>query len=135
MEFVGIGAGNTALAKLVDINCALSEPGRAEHPTALGGEVQETVTSISGSLAHVIVVEAQRAMDSEAKVVAPQAGTSVQVNLSSAIFERGNLSCVVAGKVIEAAGRLSTNNTLVARVVALKYGCSAPPATTAHATK
>ena len=135
VEFVGTPVGTTVLAKLVNINGALSAPERAEHPGALGGEIQGTVTSISGSLAQVIVAKAERETDSDSKVAAPQAGTSVQVDLSSAIFERGNLSCVVAGKVIEAAGRLSTNNTLVARVVALEHGCAAPTATTVSTTR
>lgn len=135
VEFVGTPVGTIVLAKLVNINGALSAPERAEHPGALGGEIQGTVTSISGSLAQVIVAKAERETDSDSKVAAPQAGLSVQVDLSSAVFERGNLSCVVAGKVIEAAGRLSTNNTLVARVVELEHGCAAPTATTATANR
>ena len=71
----------------MSINGALSAPERAEHPGALGGEIQGTVTSISGSLAQVIVAKAERETDSDSKVAAPQAGTSVQVDLLEGLRE------------------------------------------------
>ena len=124
VSFAGTLTDAAVVATFLNIDGALSERERVENPEARAGEIRGVVASVAGAVAQVKLTRVEYRTGTGTATL--KAGDTVPVNMANAVFERGALACVVAGKEMEAAGRLGTNNEVVAQVIELEHGCDAP---------
>ncbi|MCU6432827.1 DUF4382 domain-containing protein [Undibacterium sp. Jales W-56] len=119
--FHGKLTGTTVAATIIDVAGALSRNERGEHGNGQFADIRGSVTAVSGAVAEL-------KLDINSQQSLAGAPASLKVDLSKAQFERGTLSCVVVGKVLEVAGVLDATQ-FIAKEAELEHGCDAPVAT------